>query len=427
MTGSQRTQWGLYSFLFALFFLIAPANALNSTSGRFVVSGDDTSRNFETARWAEDTAGQFEGLLELTVPMVPNELIEIVLERSTVIEPAMKIAIFRSNGSLKRILTINLSRPLDQAVLQQGLVLLMLAGLIEDRRREAHLSLIDPSIPAWFSVGVAGALERGRVARCRIIVFETFSSDEIYNLQEVFRWAVLPEGWHSRQALCVLVTDWVISNPRSRNLMLESLISQQPVSQEAMAVIMGVSSLSRMEEDWRLWLQQQERLIQEFGRVTSEMIVRLRAEVWLQVPLSRQAGSISSGLSPWEVITARKQNPDISLLAAHKMDAIQRLTLGTAPEFVEAGLNYVLFYEGVARGTWGWRLKWQLSRADDALKKLAKEILDRKVYLDAFEEGIGKVQSGTTGSAGANLMPGLEKSAVESYLDWAEERFDKRN
>jgi len=166
-------------------------------------------------------------------------------------------------------------------------------------------------------------------------------------------------------------------------------------------------------------------LVREFGAVTPEMIDQLRTELWLRVPTAQQENAAMLLLSPLEVISARKQRPNIAILAGIKMARIQRLTLGTAPEFVEVGRNYALFYEGVVRGVWGVVLKQRLRRADDALKKLTRQTLARKIYLDEFEKELGKNQESVLGRGGESRIPGLEKSRIESYLDDAEKRFDK--
>ena len=168
-------------------------------------------------------------------------------------------------------------------------------------------------------------------------------------------------------------------------------------------------------------------VIRNFGEVSLEMMDQLRAELWLQVAASRQKDEDAALLllSPAEVISARGQYPDIPVLAGNKMAAIQRLTLGTAPEFVEVGGKYVLFYEGVARGAWGVVLRQRLKRADETLKQLARQTLARKTYLDEFEQSIGKDLASGLLSAGGDLIPGLEKSRMETYIDEAEKRFSK--
>ena len=164
--------------------------------------------------------------------------------------------------------------------------------------------------------------------------------------------------------------------------------------------------------------------VREFGIVTPDMIEQLRAELWLHVSASPQEGGQTRLLSPREVISSRRNYPGLSTLAGNKMAGIQRLTMGTAPEFVAVGWNYVLFYEGVARGSWGPVLRWRLRKADDSLKKLARQTLARKVYLDVFERELDGNQEPLAGPFGAQAIPGLEKSRMELYLDGAEKRFN---
>ena len=166
-------------------------------------------------------------------------------------------------------------------------------------------------------------------------------------------------------------------------------------------------------------------VIREFGVITPEMIDQLRAELWMQVPTARQENASLLTLSPWELISARSQYPDIVTLAGVKMARIQRLTLGTAPEFVAVGRNYVMFYEGIVRGVWDMVLKRRLRLADDALKRLTKQTRARIIYLDEFEKELNKNEKHAARQSVEKGTTGLEKSRIESYLDDAEKRFDK--
>jgi hypothetical protein len=167
-------------------------------------------------------------------------------------------------------------------------------------------------------------------------------------------------------------------------------------------------------------------IVRDFGAVTLEMIDRLRGEIWLQIPASPQKNAAMLEMSPLEIISARKQHPEISAMAVIKMNRIQRLTLGTAPEFVEVGRKYVLFYEGVVRGAWGVVLKQRLRRADKAFKELARQTLERKVYLDEYEQTLVRDDRlNRTETVGNELIPGLEKCRIESYIDQADKKFGK--
>jgi hypothetical protein len=165
--------------------------------------------------------------------------------------------------------------------------------------------------------------------------------------------------------------------------------------------------------------------VREFGDITPEMIEALRTEVWLEVNASRPEGAEWHLLSPLEVISARHQVPGISSLAGNKMATIQQLTLGTAPEFVEVGRLYVLVYEGVVRGAWEWVLGRRLKRADEAMKTLTRQTLARKIYVDEFEANLEGARNQSAGLGEETMIPGLEKSRMESYVDKAEIRFDK--
>jgi len=167
------------------------------------------------------------------------------------------------------------------------------------------------------------------------------------------------------------------------------------------------------------------RWIRDFGALTPGMLDQLRAELWMQVSTASQTNTALLLLSPREVISVRKKYPDISALAGMKMLRIQHLTLGAAPEFVDVGMNYVLFFEGVARGSWDVVLRRRLKRADAALETLTRQTLARKIYLDEFEKEWVKDSRTEDGTSLEYGIPGVEKSRMESYLDEAEKRFDK--
>jgi hypothetical protein len=65
----------------------------------------------------------------------------------------------------------------------------------------------------------------------------------------------------------------------------------------------------------------------------------------------------------------------------------------------------------------------RLRRADEAIKRLSRQTLARKVYVDEFEKRLGEERQsmGTKGEAGS--IPGLEKNPIDSYLDEAEMKF----
>lgn len=425
MTGQSR----FIRFFGGLLLASLPFSLLGasvvSSSGRFWVSGDVADLNYEYARWAELTAARLEASLGTPIPLTRNEPIEIILDASPANTPDITARLLRPNETLRRLLIVRTVQPVDPVMLQERLVQLLLAGMIEQRRRERGLPPVLPAIPAWYTAGLAGGLDRWQLARSRAVVMAPDSDLATTPLREVFSWSTLPEGWYSRQALCTLVTDWLMSSPAGQSNMIHHLIMQREVTPEVMPGITGASSQEAMELRWRDWLHQQTRLVQEFGVITLEMIEQLRTELWLQVPTVIQGEMALQALSPAEVISERNRHPDIAKLAAVKMASIQRLTLAAAPEFVEVGRNYVAFYEGVARGTWEMVLRRRLKLAEESLRKLAEQTKARREYLDEFESNRGAEWQTREGMAAESTIPGLEKSRMESYLDEAEKRFDK--
>lgn len=161
------------------------------------------------------------------------------------------------------------------------------------------------------------------------------------------------------------------------------------------------------------------RVVDEFGTITPAMIDQLKAEVWLDVSLVREEGDIPLSLSPRDVVAMRRHYPEIAASAGRKMALIQQLTLGSAPEFMEVGRLFALFYEGVAQNSLSIVLRWRLRRAELAIQALARQTRARRAYVDDFE----RQMRGTGNSEGVLALP--EKSRLDSYLDEAEKRFDK--
>ncbi|MEI6563923.1 MAG: hypothetical protein WCO42_06425 [bacterium] len=287
----------------------------------------------------------------------------------------------------------------------------------------------ESGIPEWWSVGLAGSRDREQLARSRAIVVGAGSELAAVPLSEVVQWNKLPDGWHGRQALCSLVVAWVMSYPGSGDSIHDRLASKQPLTLDWLAGVTGAASPSILEATWRDWLQRQGQVVQELGALTPDLIEQLRAEVWLQVPVPRpmRHDPISISLSPSEVISKRKQYPAVPMLASAKMMRIQALLAGKAPELVEVGRLYVLFYEGVARGAWSLGLEFRLKRADDALASLAKITRAREAYVNAFEKGFVADYQSPGALPPGEAIPEFEKSRMEAYVDEAEKQEEMRS
>ena len=411
----------LSSVLCCLPLAAFPATTISS-SGRYRVTGAESSQNTAYTRWAEDVTVGFERLMRVAVPRVRGNAVEIVLDDSKSAAPVVAVTCGFSEGlGLRRVLTLRTVVPPDYNRMEEGLVRLIMAGLVERQRRVEQLPVVVPEFPQWLMVGLAQNLDKEMLARNRKVAALTGAEEEPISVSEVIGWTQIPEGWYSRQAACGLVTAWLLSFPDAPAKLLERLVAQQPVSMEWLALHLagsGSGSVSGLEAQWRAWRDRQARAIQEFGGLSVDMIGQLREALVLTDATLR--------LQPGEVIAGRAKSPArVSLLASQKVEQIRVLEMGKAPELVEAGERFCRFYQGVAQGSRTFVLKWRLSRAEANLDHLERLTRERTAYLDAIEKErtIRNQQPDPAGPEAA--VPGLEKSRIESYLDEAEKRFHK--
>ncbi len=407
-----------------------------SSSGRFRVRGADSAENTEYTRWAEDMATRLERTLGGGIRIPRGLPVEIVLDDSRprslmTASMAQRGGTFSSSmegNPLKRTLIIQRSRSVDNDLLREGLVRLMLAGLVERSRREANLPAMDPHFPQWFIMGLAQNLDPEGLARNRKITATSGLGMDAVMASEVLGWIQLPEGWHSRQAVSGLLVAWILSFPGGGESVLDRVARQEPVTPEWLATkVVGGETVSTMDSLWRAWRQRQGRLIQEFGGLSSDMIGQLRRELPLAIPSAVSGSKMPHDvlLRPEEVIAARKKNPAAAMMAVGKIERIRIVTLGKAPELMEVGEQFVHFYEGVARGAWASTLKWRLARANAALDRLDQLTRARESYLDEVESEWNSQGLRSNEPVEAMTIPELEKSRIESYLDGAERRFHK--
>lgn len=433
-----RSRFTLHVLRFTFLFLLAPVLfsapvVTTSASGRYRVTGADSLQNSGYTRWAEDMTLQLERVLGTAVARVDGPVVEIVLADSREGARAVSVVCSRQNGALKRVMSLPGTGPVDYDLLQEGLVRLVLAGIVEQRRREEGLSQAIPVIPRWLSVGLARNLDREQLASNRKIVSVPGTEQVTIPVSVVLGWEQLPEGWHGRQALCGLVAAWIMSVPGALDRVLDRVVRQMPVSPEWLAREgLQADSVKGMEGMWMAWRQRMERTILEFGGLSLVLIDQFKEELPLEInvparsslsPGERESSFESLRLQPGAVIAARKTWPAVVTRAASgKIERLGVAVMGKAPELVEVADRYSRFYEAVARGSWTVVLKWRLYRAASALDRLERLTRDREAYLDEVErEAAGKPLPGEALSGDA-LVPELEKSRIESYIDDAEKK-----
>jgi len=357
----------------------------SSSSGRFVVMGPDSAQNVKVTRWAEEEVSHVEDLLRLSIPVTRARPVEIRLPKP--------------------------------GLTQEGLVRIVVTRIVEGRRQEAGLPQAEHEIPEWFTVGLAGNLDKAMLSRHRKVLAGSNRQSGMKSVSEVIGWQQVPEGWHGRQAQCGLVTAWVLSHPGSLEKILNRLAAHESVSPEWVSrIVVGVESVGAMEARWRAWCERQDRIIQDFGGLSVDLIRQLKEAL----PLT---GSGTLSIRPEEAISLRQDHPEVMALVPFKIQQIRAFTAGKAPELVEAGERYCRFYEGLVRGSWGFVLRRHLSSATTALDKLEHLTRAREAYLDEIEKEFAK--SSWTAGDPDRIRSVLDKSRMESYLDEAEKRFDK--
>ena len=411
---------GLAVFLLLLCLspVLAGSVITTSASGRYRVVGPDTLENTDYTRWAEDMTLQVERFLGMPIPLMRGSVVEMALENSG----PVSVSCSRSEGKLQRVLALSRTGQVEYDLIQEGLIRLVLAGIVERRRQEEGLPDVIPAIPRWLSVGLALNLDKEQVARNRKIVVAAAMEPGLIRASTVMGWEQLPEGWHGRQALCGILVAWINSVPEALDRVLERVVRQEPVTPLWLAVAgIRTDSVEGMEALWKEFRQLQGCAIQEFGGLSMALIDQVKAELPLEFKSPEPVC-----LHPREVIAARKKWPGaVANAAMVKMERLQVITIGKAPELGALTDLYGRFYEGVASGAWAPILAWRLSRAEAALKRLESLTRAREAYLDEMEQGATGKREGPAALSVVGLVPELEKSRIESYIDGAEKRYHK--
>ncbi len=408
--------------------VVSPARVTTrSASGRFLVVGSDSAANSQYTRWAEDIAGLLSRLFEAALPSFTRTPIEIICVYGKSAGPALTVDC-RPGGTTRRILTVNESRNPDYERMQESLCALLLDGWVEDRRQITGRAPGECVVPGWFSMGVSQNLAAETRNRNRKVVTGWLPASERPSVASVLEWQSLPEGWPRNWALCGMVVHWLGSlKDVSYLAVLDRLAEGRPVQGEWVAARTGrTGSLAAMEQEWRDWLIRQSRAIQEFGALSTVLMEQLKAELVLVFPAEPEAGQRNRPLrrlNPAQVVGEKERSTALRLAAAEKIQKIRAVTIGKAPELVEVGEAYCLFFESVSRDAWNPLVRRRLARAEEAFYKLAKVTRAREALLDEIEREQVEDLSYEGGSDSAE--PNLEKSRIDVYLDDVEKRFTK--
>jgi hypothetical protein len=396
-----------------------------SSSGRFVVVGADSVGNSQYTRWAEEIAGRMERLLASPLPPVGGAPIEIVRVYGRLAGAALTIDC-RPMGSMRRVLTVNETRVPDYERMQGSLCGLLLDQYISERQRAPGRRAGSFAVPEWFSMGISQNLAAETRNRNRKVVTGWRPVSERPGVVSVLEWRSLPEGWPRNLALCGMVVHWLGSLKEgvgAYGMILDRLAAGETVQGDWVAARLGRgASAGALEQEWRDWLSRQARAVQEFGALSTVLVEQLNAELDLVFPAEPEAGQEGRPLrrmTPAQVAAAKEHSVSLRLAASEKVQKIRAVTLGKAPELVEAGEAYCRFFELVTRGAWSPLVRRQFSRADGAYQRLARLTRARESYLDDIEREQGPEGLVLDGVA----EPVLEKSRIDAYLDDVEKRF----
>lgn len=391
-----------------------------SASGRFLVSGPDAAKTTAYTQWAESIADRLERQLGLPLAFSRQAPLHIQLANPGSGTEGLGLQLVSVDGQVQYLLTVNEYAPLDYEDLLAGWCRLAVAAVLE--RRAGHGVPVD-RVPQWLSVGLAQNLDPAMRLRNRRIVNSWVPRSTRPGVGQVMAWDTLPERWHRTKAVCGMAVAWLASlKPHEQvwPVVLDRLASGEGITADWVAVALaGGKGTVELERAWSQWLERQDRVIQDFGTLSSGGLDQLRrmTEIGSAELTSPLEDGREAPLTPRDLI-ARRKALSVRLAAKERAQQVQALTVGKAPELVEVGAAYARFFEGLSRKESTLRLKWRLYRADRAWDSLQRLTLAREAYLDQVErETATPLNTEIRGVA-----PVLEKGPLETYVDEVEKR-----
>lgn len=395
---------------------------VTSASGRFIVTAPDGAKAGEYTRWAEGMADRFERFTGLTPTFDRQRPLRIHLADPGTRGDGLLVQCLSGDSGRLYVIRVNESAELDYEELVAGYCQLALTAAT-DVRRDAAAETLD--VPQWLSVGLAQNMDAAFRARNRRLVSGWTPVAQRPGIAEVLGWDHLPGRWHRTRALCGMAVTWLGSlKPQGAvwRAVVDRMATGAPVTAGWVAQeVAGMPSVAAMQTPWQAWMDQQQRVIQDLGAVTSVLVEQLRQTVL--VPADELKGiareRLPAVLEPRALLGFRKE-PVVRFAAEVRAQQVQALTIGKAPELVEAGGRYARFFEALGGGASSVRLRWRLRSAERELARLASLTTAREAYVDAIEREV-------TSSLYPAKIPGpvLEKSRIEAYVDEAEGRFGR--
>jgi hypothetical protein len=401
------------------------ASVTTSASGRFMVTGPNAVKTSEYTRWAEAMAERLERRLGMPPAFSRQAPLRILLTPAGSDMPGLTVECQYRAGRLYGSLTLNEYVLLDYEELLAAWCRLALVSIVDHRRDPRLAAREPPRVPQWLAVGLAQTLDPALCARNRRLVYGATPELGQPEVSKVLSWDSLPERWHRTRALCGMTAMWIDSlkpQGESWRLIIDRLATgEMPTAGWVAMTLAGVEPGAACEAAWSRWLKRQERVVQDMGSVSSVTLNQLREMV--EVSTSELGDTMPDEfnvrLTPRDLV-ARRSSPAVRLIAEERMQQVQALTIGKAPELVQAGQAYALFFESLVRGARAWTLRRRLRDAEEVLATLSDLTRAREAYVDAFEREAALTSGNRLPMSSA---PALDKDPLEAYVDEVEQRF----
>jgi hypothetical protein len=353
-------------------------NPVVSTSGRFVALGPRTDENLIAVRWAEQWARKMEKLSGLRLAG-DRRVIRIVIQPPPQALPAG--ASGPALGGEPDCTRVKLTQYVDGARLAQRIEIPGLNCLYGEEGEAAFCRLlfcdarIAPSnFPLWLAVGMVRNLtvER-RDESCRLVLDQWRRG----GLAPLAQWLGSAEtrgagAEGADRAMCGMLAAWMLQLPdRSQKLqaIVERLAQQRTVTADWFATtLFGLQRAADLDSAWDDWLLGQRRVVRLPGRVTPDLVDRMKAELLLYpgdfgIPLKDEPNHPVA----WQSLIEERGASWVKVLACTKAGSLRMLAAGRGKDVGETVEFYCRFLDALARGKSRARLQKLLREAERSL------------------------------------------------------------
>lgn len=402
---------------------------MRSASGRFVIYSADPLEKPQISNWAESYAGRMERAVGFPLSFT-NRHLYIIATTST---PAHPTGVFTDQGisgsSLIQYLTISDLPRTDSENLLETFCGLLVNGYVFDRQPPSR-GRKPPTVPAWLSVGLAQTLHESLRVRNNKAAQALAHQGRMPAFAEVLSWHYIPRrGRSPQEAVSGLALGWLVSLPEARtgfDALFRRIAEGQPVTPEWVAEhVVRCGSAADLEARWKEWQARRERRIIEFGGVSSRLLDELSAAITVtRKDLGDGAALSGPDPIPLASLIGLRGSPRVADLTRKKTQALFFLSVGKAPEFTDVSAAYARFFEGLAKGTPGFVLRFRLRRVEKQLLRLRAEVKAREEYVDRVEREIEAGGGVLRVSEPGSLPAGFNALAAKAYLDDFERRWE---